>query len=66
MELFETAATKQRQVAGAVDNNNDRYGEFTVIPGLMMKMEDKIIKRVPFGASKELKPMYEHIISTML
>lgn len=66
MELFETTATKQRQVASAVDNINDTYGEFSIIPALMMKMENTIIKRVPFGASKDLKPIYEGIISNLL
>jgi hypothetical protein len=59
LEFFETTQTKQRHVAQAVDTLNDRYGEFTVVPALMMKMQEKIIKRVPFGASKDLKGIYE-------
>lgn len=58
LELFETLATKQRVVAKAIDNINDRYGEFTVVPALMMNMGEKIIKRVPFGAVKDLKNIY--------
>lgn len=59
MELFDTVASKQRQIAGAVDSINDRYGEFTIVPALIMNMENKIIKRVPFGASKDLKEIYQ-------
>lgn len=58
IELFETIATKQRQIAGAVDKTNDTYGEFTLIPALMMNMNDTIIKRVPFGGTKDLKLLY--------
>lgn len=57
-ELFETLTTKQRRIASAVDNTNDTYGEFTVVPALMMNMDDTIIKRVPFGGSKDLALMY--------
>lgn len=64
LELFDTTATKQRQVAQAVDRMNDRYGEFTVISGLMMNMENQIIKRVPFGASKDLKGIYQQHVES--
>ena len=59
LELFETVITKQRQVAISTDQLNDRYGEFTVTSARMMNMADRIIKRVPFGASKDLKNTYE-------
>lgn len=59
IELFETLVSKQRQIADAVDKANDAYGEHTIIPALMMKMEDIIIKRVPFGGTKDLEFMYQ-------
>lgn len=40
---------KQRPLALAADQINDRYGEFTLIPALMANMDDVIIKRVAFG-----------------
>ncbi len=60
-ELFETIATKQRQIAGAVDKTNNTYGEFTVIPALMMNMQDTIIKRVPFGGTQDLLHSYQQL-----
>lgn len=63
LELFETSITKHRRIAKALDSMNDRYGEFTLIPARMMQMEGKIIKRVPFGASKDLKEQYEQLIA---
>jgi DNA polymerase-4 len=63
LELFETSVTKHRRIAVALDTMNDRYGEFTLIPARMMQMEDQIIKRVPFGASKDLKGQYQRLVS---
>lgn len=60
-ELFETIATKQRTIARTLDTLNDRYGEFTVVPALIMSMQDTIIKRVPFGGSKDLAYMYQQL-----
>lgn len=59
LELFETIATKQRRIAHALDRINDKYGEFAITPALMMNMAETIIKRVPFGASKDLKEVYQ-------
>lgn len=63
LELFDTATTKHRRIATALDDMNDRYGEFTLIPARMMAMEEKIIKRVPFGASKDLKGQYQQMVT---
>lgn len=66
LELFDTVFTRQRQIAAATDHINDTYGEFTLIPALMMNMQDRIIKRVPFGASKDLKDTYQQYIARYL
>ncbi len=66
LELFDTVFTRQRQIAAAADHINDTYGEFTLIPALMMNMQDRIIKRVPFGASKDLKDTYQQYIARYL
>lgn len=50
--------SKKREVSDAMDVVNDKYGEFVITPALMMGMEDKIIKRVPFGNVKELEDYY--------
>lgn len=62
IELFETLTSKQRKIAGAVDKTNDTYGEFTVISALMMNMDNTIIKRVPFGGTKDLLYMYQQLL----
>ncbi|MDQ5944257.1 MAG: UmuC protein [Patescibacteria group bacterium] len=66
LELFNTVTTRQRQVAKASDSINDTYGDFTLIPALMMNMQNTIIKRVPFGASKDLKEIYRTYINAYL
>ncbi len=66
LELFETVVTKQRKVTKAVDRLNNTYGEFTVAPARMMNMEDRIIKRVPFGASKDLAGIYQEQVDRYL
>jgi DNA polymerase IV len=60
MSLFDLndSVTKKRKVSDAIDEVNDRYGEFVITPALMMGMESQIIKRVPFGNVKELEDLY--------
>lgn len=66
LELFETLETKQRAIASAVDSANDMYGEFTVIPALMMNMNDTIINRVPFGGTKDLLQSYRNLLANVI
>lgn len=40
---------KRRAVADALDNINDRYGEFTIAPARMLDMDDLILDRIAFG-----------------
>lgn len=49
MTLFETDLEKKRKVSDAVDRINDRYGEFVVVPALMMRMGKVILDRIAFG-----------------
>jgi DNA polymerase-4 len=63
LELFDTIATRQRQIARAADHINETFGEFTLTPALMMNMQDTIIKRVPFGAPKDLESTYRDFIN---
>lgn len=60
MSLFEVndGVEKKRKVSDAMDEVNDRYGEFVITPALMMGMQNQIIKRVPFGNVKELEDFY--------
>ena len=60
MSLFDLRdnINKKRKVSDAMDEINDRYGEFVITPALMMGMNDVIIKRVPFGNIKELEDYY--------
>lgn len=54
MDLFNFSQTKQRNVSDALDRINDRYGEFTITPALMMGMRDSILDRIAFGSVKEM------------
>lgn len=57
MELFEEEHTKERRAADAMDEINNRYGEFTVIPGIMMDMDDLVLDRIAFGGVKDLEDL---------
>ncbi len=58
MSLFDTSSEKLRSVSQAVDEINDRYGEFVVTPAIMMGMTDKVIDRISFGNVRELEDLY--------
>ena len=49
---------KLDKVQAAMDDMNDRYGEYVVTPALMMGMTDTIVDRVPFGSTKDLEELY--------
>ncbi len=51
--------SKERKVSSAIDDINNRYGEFVVTPALMMGMDKVIIDRISFGNVKELQNLYE-------
>ena len=45
-------------VSEAMDQINDRCGEFVITPALMMGMDDVILDRIAFGGVKELQELY--------
>lgn len=55
---FNDSKEKERKVSDAMDEINNKYGEFIITPALMMGMSNQIIKRVPFGNVKELEDHY--------
>ena len=60
MNLFEAEYAKNRKAADAMDKINDKYGEFTVVPAIMMDMDDFILDRIAFGGVKELEDLYSN------
>ncbi len=44
----------ERQVSDAVDEINNRYGEFVITPGAMMDMHGEILDRVAFGSVRDV------------
>lgn len=55
LSLFEQDFAKARKVSDAADKINDIYGEFTVIPGMMMDMDNIILDRIAFGGVREME-----------
>ena len=49
---------KMEKIQTAMDEVNDRYGEYVLTPALMMGMKDTILDRVPFGSTKEIEDLY--------
>ncbi|MBI3619558.1 hypothetical protein HY214_00195 [Candidatus Roizmanbacteria bacterium] len=52
--LFDGDIEKKRNVAQALDKINDRYGEFVIVPALMMDMDTTIKDAIAFGRIREL------------
>jgi hypothetical protein len=52
-------ASRSRAVAAAMEEINDKCGEFVITPALMMGMDDIIIDRIAFGGVKELEELYQ-------
>lgn len=49
LNLLNQDEERKRSLVQAVDNINDKYGEFTLTPALMMNMQDTILDRIAFG-----------------
>ncbi len=52
--LFQGTRLDSHSIADATDAINDRYGEFTIIPGSMTGIEDLILDRIAFGSVKNM------------
>ncbi len=46
--------TTDRHISRAVDEINDRYGEFVITPGTIMDMHGEILDRVAFGSVRDV------------
>lgn len=58
LELDDSERKKRWDLSNSMDLVNDRYGEYSIVPALMMSLHDKVIDRVPFGGVKELEDIY--------
>jgi len=54
LSLFNDRKNKINQISNALDQINDRFGEFTITPAIMMQMNDLVVDRIAFGNVKEL------------
>jgi DNA polymerase-4 len=53
-QLFDQTRTKKHLVSDAVDQMNDRYGEYVITPASMMRMDSTILDRIAFGNVREV------------
>ncbi|KKQ23730.1 MAG: DNA-directed DNA polymerase [Candidatus Roizmanbacteria bacterium GW2011_GWC2_37_13] len=49
LTLFEMDLEKKRRISSAVDDINDRWGEYAVAPALMLESKKIILDRIAFG-----------------
>lgn len=59
MTIFEETSVKERIVADTMDKINDTYGEFTVVPGIMMEMDEVVLDRIAFGGVRDLESVID-------
>jgi DNA polymerase-4 len=58
-EQLEIFSSPIYDVSEAMDEINDRWGEFVVTPALMLGMENIILDRISFGGVKDLEEIYQ-------
>jgi DNA polymerase-4 len=58
-EQLEMFTSPLYDVSEAMDEINDRWGEFVVTPALMMGMDKIILDRISFGGVKDLEELYQ-------
>jgi DNA polymerase IV len=56
--LFETSRERKREVSKALDNINNKLGEWTIYSARMMGRDKEVIDRIAFGGVKELEEIY--------
>lgn len=49
LELIDTGEEKISKISCALDKINNRFGEFTITPAIMIDMNDTVIDRIAFG-----------------
>jgi DNA polymerase IV len=54
--LFEDVL-KKKKLAMAIDQINERWGEYVITPALMMGLSEKIIDRIAFGSVDDVAEM---------
>ena len=57
-EQLDLFSAPTHAVSEAMDEINDKWGEFVITPALMMDMDDIILDRIAFGGVKELEELY--------
>lgn len=53
--LFETSRERKRNVSLALDNINNKWGEWTIYSALMHNRKNEVLDRIAFGGVKELE-----------
>ena len=48
---------KKRALSGALDKINNKWGEFTITPGIMHGMKGEILDRIAFGSILDMPKM---------
>lgn len=51
LSLVDFGQEKSHRISVALDQINDRFGEFTIAPGIMIGMKDTVVDRIAFGKS---------------
>lgn len=49
INLFDDSIEKKRKISRAMDKINDRYGEYIIVPAIMMDMKNVVLDRIAFG-----------------
>ncbi len=52
--LFDQPRARIKALAEAADQANDRFGEFTVVPAIMARMDKTILDRIAFGNIRDM------------
>lgn len=60
INLFDYGENKTKKISDAMDEINNKYGEFVITPALMLGMNNNVIDRIAFGGVKELEDLYEN------
>jgi DNA polymerase IV len=56
--LFETSRERRREVSKALDNINNKWGEWTLYSARMFGRQKEVIDRIAFGGVKDLEEIY--------